>query len=56
MGEKVPQYTMMSGALINQEIARSIPEGSFITKDIIPEWGESGLGWTDELKEKAGLK
>jgi len=55
-GEKVPQYTMMPGALIDQDKAKLIPEGSFITKDIIPEWGDSGLGWSNELREKAGLK
>jgi len=56
MGENVPQYTMFPGVLIDQEKARLIPEDSFITKDIIAEWGESGLGWTDELKKRAGLK
>lgn len=54
MGEEVPRYVMLPPALITQDDARNIPEGSYLTKEIVPQWGDSGIAWTKELREMAG--
>lgn len=49
-GQPVPRYVIIPSALVTQEAARQIPAGKFITKDIVSEWGDSGIAWTPELK------
>lgn len=49
--QNIPKYILLPPVLITQEGARSIPEGQFITQEMIPEWGDSGLIWSDELKD-----
>lgn len=52
----IPRYVVIPAALITQEVARKInlSAGEYITKELVPEWGDSGFAWTEELREKVG--
>lgn len=49
-GQPVPRYVIIPSALVTQEAARQLRAGEFVTKDVVPEWGDSGIAWTDELR------
>lgn len=53
--EEIPRYAIIPPALITQEVAREIDleNGEFITKDLVPAWGDSGIAWTNEMRELA---
>lgn len=50
---KIPRYVIIPAALITQEMARKInlSAGEYLTKDIVSEWGDSGVAWTDEMRK-----
>lgn len=50
----IPRYVIIPAALITQEIARKIDlkSGEYITKELVPNWGDSGFAWTEELRKK----
>lgn len=50
MGQPAPRYVIIPSALITQEAARQMTADEFITNDVVPEWGDSGIAWTPELR------
>lgn len=49
-GQKVPRYIQIPAVLITQEQARALAPGKYLTKDIVPEWGDTGIAWTSEMR------
>jgi len=51
--EAIPRYAIIPPALITQEDARKInlEAGEYLTKELVPEWGDSGIAWTPELRD-----
>ncbi|MDK2843094.1 MAG: simple sugar transport system substrate-binding protein [Anaerophaga sp.] len=51
--EAIPRYAIIPAALITQEVARSLDlkGGEYLTKELVPAWGDSGLAWTPQLRE-----
>ncbi|MDI7246779.1 MAG: substrate-binding domain-containing protein [Bacillota bacterium] len=55
-GQKVPQYIQIPAVLITQEDARALAPGQYLTKEIVPLWGDTGIAWTSELRAMVGKK
>lgn len=51
--ELIPRQVIIPAALITQEIARSLnlKAGEYITKELVPAWGDSGIAWTPEMRK-----
>jgi len=51
--ELIPRQAIISAALITQEVARSLDlvAGEYITKELVPAWGDSGIAWTPEMRK-----
>ena len=49
----VPRYAFIPPVLITQEIASKIDlkKGEFLSKDLIPAWGDTDIAWTEEMRE-----
>jgi len=51
--ELIPRQAIIPAALITQEVARSLDlvAGEYITKELVPAWGDSGIAWTPEMRK-----
>ena len=51
--ELIPRQVIIPAALITQEVARklNLEAGEYITKELVPAWGDSGIAWTPEMQK-----
>lgn len=50
-GLQVPKYVQLPAVLITQENARALPKGQYLSKTVVPEWGDSGLLWPKQIQD-----